>query len=266
MSELAAQQAALAELLRREASVVEDGGAVALAAGSARLSPGAQVEIYREQYFLRHLDVLREDFGALARLLGSDAFEDLGRAYLRAHAPRSFTLRDLGHAMPRFVAETAPWHADPRLGDLAAVEWAFVEAFDAPSLPALQAAALTAVAPEAWPSVRMVLQPHVKRLSLASPAHDYRQAVRRGETPAALPLRPSFVAVFRGPDALHCLELDLAAHTLLAQLAAGTALGEACEIAAHMSGEPPSRFEADLGSWFQQWTALGFLSSLRPDA
>jgi hypothetical protein len=33
-----------------------------------------------------------------------------------------------------------------------------------------------------------------------------------------------------------------------------------------MSGTPPSRFETDLGAWFQQWTALGFLSSLRPEA
>ena len=262
MSELRAQQEALASLLRRESSVAADPAAQALASGSARLAPGAQVEIYREQYFLRHVDALREDFGAVAHLLGDAAFEELARSYLRAHPPRSFSLRDLGRAMCGFVAATPPWQADPRLEDLARVDWAFVEAFDAPSLPALDAAALAAIPVDAWPSLCIALQPYVTLVALASPAHDYRHAVRRGEAPDPLTPRASFVAVYRGPHALHSLELAPAAHALLDRLAAGVPLGQACEIAAQVT--PNGRFQTDLGSWFQQWTALGLLACPRP--
>lgn len=252
MSTLAAQQRTLAALLRRDGSIAEDAEAIALAAGSARLSPGAQVEIYREQFFLRHEGALREDFGALAHLVGDAAFEALARAYLAAHPPRSFSLRDLGEALPAFVTEGAA-------RDLARVEWAFVEVFDAPSLPPLTTADLASVAPEEWPMLRLALQPYVKLLSLAYAAHDYRLATRRGES-AELAARASFVAVYRGPESLHFLDLEPAAFALLEALEAGAALGEACEIAAKLS----TTFAADLGAWFQQWTALGFLSAPRP--
>ena len=252
MSALAAQQRALAALLTREGSIAEDAEATALAAGNARLSPGAQVEIYREQFFLRHEGALREDFGALARFLGDAAFAALARAYLAAHPPRSFSLRDLGEALPAFVTAGAA-------RDLALVEWAFVEVFDAPSLPPLTTADLASVAPAEWPMVRLALQPYVKLLSLAHAAHDYRLATRRGEH-VDLTARASFVAVYRGPESLHCLDLEPAAYALLDALRGASPLGEACEIAAKLS----PTFEADLGAWFQQWTALGFLSAPHP--
>ncbi len=210
------------------------------------------MEIYREQFFLRHEGAIREDFGALARLLGDESFDALARAYLAAHPPRSFSLRDLGAALPAFLTDAAA-------RDLARVEWAFVEVFDAPSRPPLTAKDLGAVAPHEWPSLRLALQPYVKLLSLTYAAHDYRLAIRRGED-AVLTARASFVAVYRGPESLHCLDLEPAGYALLEALASGYALGEACEIAAKLS----PTLEAELGAWFQQWTALGFLSAPRP--
>lgn len=254
MSALAAQQRTLAALLRRGSSIADDAEASALATGNARLTGAAQVEIYRKQFFLRHVDALREDFGAVAHLLGAEAFEALARAYLATHPPRTFSLRDLGAELPAFIGE-------PRARDLARVEWAFVEAFDAPSLPALDASDLATVTEAEWPALRLALQPCVRLLSIAYPAHDYRASVRRSEAPPPPAPRASFVAIYRGPDSLHGLDLTPAAYALLAQLAAGTPLGEACELASCVS---PADFAVDLAGWFRQWTTLGLLSLSAP--
>ena len=65
MSALAKNQAALADVMRRAGALTSDpyGGAIAaeIAAGNERLSPVEQVDIYREQFFLRHVDALRDD-------------------------------------------------------------------------------------------------------------------------------------------------------------------------------------------------------------
>lgn len=265
---LAAQQSALAQLLRRASPIAGDPEAVSMAseiaAGNPRLSPAQQVDIYREQYLLRHVDALREDFGALAHLLDEDAFYELAFAYLAAHPPSSFTLRDLGRAMTPFVTNQAPWSEDPLLGALTLVEWAFVEAFDALQEPPLDPRALAAIPEDAWPGVRLTFQPAVKRLAMALPAHEYRLAVRAGGRPQRPPPRATFVVVYRGPEDLRCLELDAPAYVLLDELARGTPLGEACEAAAATSGAPLDTLQAALGGWFQQWASLGWISRALP--
>jgi len=262
---LASLQRALADVLRGATSVAADPESSALAEGIAsgneRLTPAMQVDIYREQFFLRHLDVLREDFRSLAHLLGDDAFESLAKAYLQAFPPRSFTLRDLGKDLSGFVASVRPWADDTLLADLACVEWAFVEAFDAPSAPALDLASVANVPEEAWPAARVVLQPSVQRVSLRHAAHDYRLAIRNDEAVSGPPeARPSCVVVFRGPKALECLELEAEAYALLDELAGGTPLGEACERVAAVSSVTEEAFQEKVGAWFQQWTALGLIS------
>ena len=267
--DLASMQRALAELVTSEGPAASDPGSAAraeqLASGNERLSPAEQVAIYREQFLLRHLDALREDFLTLEHALGDAPFETLARAYLQAFPPRSFSLRDLGVDLPRFVAETAPWSEDPLLAELARVEWAFVEAFDAPDAPPLDLATVASVPEDAWPSVRLVLQPSVQRLALRYPAHEARIAVRSGGlADAALSVRPApsptHVVVYRGAARLQCLEVEADAYALLDELARGTALGDACERVADASGASSASFEEKVGAWFQEWTALGWLS------
>ena len=269
-SGLAAMQRALADALRaatpiageQAASDLADG----LAQGSARLTPAMQLDIYREQFFLRHRDVLREDFASLERLLGQDAFDALGSAYLQAFPPSSFTLRDLGKELPRFVREREPWSRDGLLSDLARVEWAFVEAFDAADVAALDAADVAAIAEDAWPSKRILFAPSVQRLALAHAAHDLRLAVRSGDAPPGALARPApapcWVLVFRGPASLQCLEVEASSFALLDALANGSPLGEACERVALSSGDTEAAFEEKVGAWFQQWTALGLVRGI----
>ena len=269
MSDLAALQRAMVSVLCVPTSLARVPEAVALAdsiaTGNERMSPVMQLDVYREQFLVRHFDVLRDDFRSLERLLGAARFERLALSYLGHHPPSSFTLRDLGCALPRFVADTLPWSEDSLLADLARVEWAFVDAFDAADAPRLEAATISAIDENAWPLARIVLQPSVQRLALDHPAHDYRSAVRasRAGEEIARPVRKSsYAIVFRGFDRLRCLDVDADAFALLEELARGAALGQACERVALESGTSSAVFETKVGAWFQEWTTLGWISGV----
>ncbi|HEX6278201.1 MAG TPA: putative DNA-binding domain-containing protein, partial [Polyangiaceae bacterium] len=84
-------QARLAELLLRRRDLTKDPEAQAFArehvAGNARVSPVEQLEIYREQYWLRHTGSLVEDFPGLGGILAQSDWERLVEEYLVAHPP-----------------------------------------------------------------------------------------------------------------------------------------------------------------------------------
>ena len=270
MTSLAETQTLLAGALRRVSSLKEDPelsrAAERIASGNERLSPVEQVDIYREQFWLRHVDVLRDDFASLRHALGEDAFERLAREYLTACPSSSFTLRDLGEHMVRFLASRAPWSGDPFLAELAKVEWAFVDAFDGKDAPPFDPAMISGRSEDEWPRARIVLHPALQRLTLAWPAHDYRIAARKDEDPARPEPRACNVVVYRGPELLHCLEIDAGASAMLDELARGTPLGEACERAAAASGTDLATFQGKLAGWFSEWTSLGWIRAVHFEA
>lgn len=263
-ADLGAMQRAFADMVRG-ASAPGD-LAESIASGSERLTPAMQLAIYREQFLLRHVGALRDDFLSLENALGVEGFERLANAYLQRFPASSFTLRDLGADLARFLAETKPWSLDPLLAELARVEWAFVEAFDAPDGPTLALDSLTSLREDEWPAVRLILRPSVRCLSLAFPAHDQRLAARdagASTRPLARPEpRASYVVVFRGNERLECLDVERDAYSLLRELARGVPLGEACELVAASSDASEAAFEAKVGGWFQQWTALRWISEV----
>jgi hypothetical protein len=266
MDTLAATQAALADALRRAHSLADDPSATLLAqkiaSGNDRLSPVEQVDIYREQFWFRHRDVLRDDFAAIELLLGEEAFERLARAYLAECPSASFTLRDLGMGMVTFLERRAPWSEDRFVADLARVEWAFVDAFDGPDAPPFDPTSIAGVSEDAWPAARIVLHPSLQRLSLAYPAHDYRIAARKDEKPVRPEAGACDVVVYRGPELLHCLAIDADAAAMLDELAYGAALAEACERAASASGADLTTFQGKLAGWFSEWTSLGWIRAV----
>ncbi len=269
-------QELMARAIQRPLPLVDDaadlGSLTAQAiAGNERLSPVEQLDIYREQFWLRHTGSLRDDYPSLVHILGDDAFADLSRAYLQDHPPTSYTLRDLGDRLADFLATSAPWKDDPLLLDIARLEWAFIEAFDAPDAPRLDVATLTAAAEDAWGRARVVFQPALRPLSLGFPVHELRGKVRAGEDPDRPDRRASWIVIYRaglgheGSTAdlgtLQYVDVEPLAFELLGELGKGTPLAAACEQIAVANGlEESADLEARVGAWFQHWAAFGWIS------
>jgi hypothetical protein len=226
-----------------------------------RLSPYQQLDIYREQFWLRHIGALKEDFVSVHHLLGDEEFRVLCELYVEAHPPTSFTLRDLGARFGDFIEATEPYAKDDLLLDCARLEWAFVEAFDAPDAAPLDPQAIATAPEEAWGDARIVLHPSVQPLLLAHPAHLFRARVRDGEDPPRPERAPTCVVVYRGAEKLMYIAVEPLALKLLDLLASGTALAAACERVASDSGiADPSELEPRVGAWFQAWAGYGWVS------
>jgi hypothetical protein len=165
--------------LQREfqAYILTRGGPIEQAiAATETLNTRARLEIYAEAYRLRLLEALAAEYIGLAAHLGEAAFETLGRAYIERHPSHSPTLRDYGDKLAAFLRTTPPWQDEPLLAELAAFDWALATVFDAPDAPVASVTDLAAVAPERWPTLRLVFHPAVVRLDLEWNAPAIRQA------------------------------------------------------------------------------------------
>jgi hypothetical protein len=236
-----------------------------LAPGEQRLDAAGRLEVYREQYWLRHLSNLADDFPTLAWVVGVAAFREIGVGYLKSHPPRTWDLQRLGAELHAYLSTHAPWNDDPLALDACRLDWAFMEAFDAPDAAPLDLQGLASAPEDAWPTARIELHPAIRRLVLAHPVHELREAVKRGDAPERPSAATTRVVVWRDPKCfLHAVSVEPMAFELLGELARGASLGPACETVASVHGSAEGTdLGARVGAWFQQWTAAGWLSAVR---
>ena len=246
-----------------------------------RLTSFDRLEIYNRQYWFRLLDCLHDDYPGLRSLLGQRKFHRLCRAYLARCPSASWTLRDLGRRLPRFIQDEPDLTA-PRTAmavDMTRFEWAQVVAFDEAQKPPLHVDELLGSDPE---KLRLGLQPHLSILGLDHTVDDYfmalrheesrlRDAASNGQNPVrrrnpgrrvAMPRQqPVFLAVHRCDSEIFFKRLDPEACLLLQALRDGRTLHEAVECAlAHAT--PSHDWSARIGGWFENWAALGWFCAL----
>jgi len=266
---LRALQRRLSRWIRADAPPAAE-EAEALLRGDSALRAQDRLAVYANAWRVRIQRVLRDDFPATAALAGDALFEGATRAYLAVHPTRSFTLRDAGEAFASFLAghpdAAAVRAAAPLAPELARLEWAFVEAFDAPDAPVLAREALAAVAPEAWAGLRLETTPSLRLLQLAGPAQRVKQACDADgaeaarEVAAALPPEPTRVRVWRRDERVFHRAMDAAEADALGAVVRGEPFGRVCErVARHVGDEAaPARAAACLEAWLED----GLLSRL----
>jgi hypothetical protein len=256
----------MAALLRRRRALPRDADVVEQARhhvrGNDRLSPAEQLEIYREQFWLRHTASLLEDFPGLSGILGQKEWERLVEGYLEEATLSSFSLRELGDGLVAYV-ERSEWLPNRELcADMARLEWAYVEIFDAADAAPLDGTKLASIPEEDWPGARIVFNPAMALLEVRYAVADLRRKLREAtdETvPIPDPVRQNLV-LYRGTDKnlFHAMVSGLA-FRLIEELRRGTPLGRASELAAQRVPAEASTLESDVGEWFLDWGRRGWI-------
>ncbi len=229
---------------------------------SATLDPAERVGIYHDMYVLRMEEALEGDYPGLSHFLGPKRWRTLVRGYLEAHPSRSYTLNVLGRELPEFVFTAPRISYAGFCRDLARLEWAITEAFDAPETPILSETALAAVPPDAWEGARLVPTEAFRLLALDYNAGSYLDSLRGDEHDHPLPRRrPSWVGVCRRDYAVYRLALTRPAFRLLSALAEGTPVGEAVEHGLRRSRPRPTGDQ--IFAWFREWAQSGVFQAVK---
>lgn len=259
----------LAELQRRFAAAASEleGGASDSLASWLREDRGVgasdRMAIYSHAYFARIHSALRDDFGALAAALGDGAFHDLAKLQLMAHPPRTFSLRFVGEDLPRFLQSPAAevfrrrWPFAP---DLAALEWALADLFDAPDSPVLARESLSAVAPADWGRLRFRLCGARRVLALDWPVAELREAWAASRPLPALQPRATHVLVHRREERVYHRALSPLEARALELAGEGATLESLCGAVAAALGEDAAVEHA--AALLERWLAEGLLAAL----
>jgi hypothetical protein len=240
-----------------------------------RLTSFERLEIYNRQYWFRIRGCFYEDYPGLRAVLGDKKFERMTDAYLSKYPSQSYTLRNLGSRLIKFLGAEPRWAAPKnKLAlDLARLEWAHIEAFDNEAKPSLKTEDLAGLDAA---RIRLELQPHLTLLKLENEVDDFlielkknsglrseasnamEQNQRRKKTRVThrLKARVNFLAVHRYQEGIYYKQLERGQFLLLSALRDGATLERACaKVAAlKMPGDPGET----MGKWFANWSALGW--------
>jgi hypothetical protein len=208
-------------------------------------------------------EALASDYEGLKHFLGDEGFFRLVTDYVQEHPSMSYTLNRLSDHLPQFVARWRGTRARAFLSDLARLELAIAQAFDAEETEPIGEADIASVAEKDWPKVRLAPIAAFRLLSFRHRVAEYLDSIGEGEhTHPPLTRKDTYVAVYRRDYAVRRQELGRAAHDLLADLAAGRPLGQAVAAAMRRGGRPKPTPDL-LFRWFREWATAGIFRSIR---
>ncbi len=242
-----------------------------------RLTSFERLEIYNRQYWFRLLSSMTEDFPGVRSVLGEKRFDAMCKAYLMDCPSRSFTLRNLGAKLEPWLRRHPKWAGTEQqlVLDIARLEWADIEAFDAAAVPALRTEDLGGAS---GAGLRLQLQPYVQLLSFRYPVDDLLLAMRKEEEDkdfasnafeerrkrkhvrAVAKLKPGaiFLVVHRIDNSVYFRRIEAEEFSVLTALRQGKTLEKAIDAAFRKSAIPLDERAASVQQWFQNWATLGW--------
>jgi hypothetical protein len=244
---------------REAATLVDAGRTESVVLPSASLTASERVGVYHGMYLARMQEALESDYPGLARFLGPAAWEGLVRSYVQAHPSRSYTLNVLGRELPGFAA-AARVRRPAFCRDLARLEWAVTEVFDAPEAAPLTERDLDSVPPDAWERARLVPVPALRLVVLEHDAGAHLDALRDGRRRPPVRRRRNRVVVYRRGYAVLRREQAREAFALLEDLVNGRTVGRSLARAVRRRGARLGLEEAF--RLFRDWAAMGLFAAV----
>lgn len=218
--------------------------------------------VYRYAYGSRLVEALRNDHERLHLYLGDETFDQMGHAYVRARTSEHPNLRWFSQGLPAFLKASAPYCDHPVLSDLAALEKALNDAFDAAEGPVVELADMSGFAPEAWSRLRFLPHPGAARLDLATNAAAIWLALKNDEAPpeATKLEQPARLLIWRQDVTPMFRELPTEEAMMWDEAANGISFGVLCEMLA--TYDDPDGAAGRGAGYLHGWIAAGLLTDV----
>ncbi len=190
--------------------------------------PGSidRLTVYRNGYYVRLQDALANDFPVLLVELGDTRFGKIMTSYLFDHPSGSTSLRHLGHRLSNWLkSENHPvvW------SEIAALEWAVLNAFDAPDADLLSTNQLSQIPSDQWESLQFRLHPSVTLMSSTHNIHEIWEAVTQYKTKPPSAAVDDYLVVWRLNNSPKVQPISQACYELLCSSNQKKSFGNACK-------------------------------------
>ncbi|MGE0683076.1 MAG: DUF2063 domain-containing protein [Candidatus Binatia bacterium] len=229
--------------------------------GQGQLGAEERINVYAEMYFARLVDVLKNDFPRVAALLGCERFHEIASQYLARYPSTHPSLRYLGHRFPDFLKDCAETTDLPFLGELATLEWARVEVFDALDTEPLRVEHLQHLAPEGWPALKFQVIPAFRVLHSEWPEHAIWHAAEAEDALSVLEhVQPekTTLRIWRANFFVYHAKMDVVEQTALNCLLADQPFASVCAVLEDVVS--PEESASTVGGLLLRWIEDGILA------
>lgn len=223
-------------------------------------------DVYRNAYVLRLVEAMGNSYELLFRYMGDEMFSEMGAAYVAKSPSHVQNMRWYARTLPHFLADTEPYSDYPILTEVAALENALNDAFDAADGDVLTLDALGAIDPSTWHD--LVLAPHVSthRFDFQTNALEIWSALRQDvEVPEAeiLDTPPQAIVVWRQEGTAMVRPLGTEEAMMWDEAAKGIPFGQLCTMLA--TYDDPDNAATRAAGYLGPWVQAGMLARATVD-
>jgi hypothetical protein len=221
--------------------------------GDRRASAAERVAVYAFMYRARLVEALESQFPRLAKQVGGEVFGELASGYVQEHPSAHPSLRLLGATFADWLARR---HRELALADLAKLEWARADIFDAGDEHVLDLETVRAWPRERFAELPIKLIGAHRLLALARGTVTAWQEIGDGESVDEVVVPASdteSVVVWRQGVAVFHRTVGEAEHAALELAAAGTTLGRVCECSGGQGEIELQEAVSQAFTWLWSW-------------
>lgn len=229
---------------------------------SKTLTAVERIAIYRRMYIYRLVEVLESDFEAVAHFVGDEMFFDIVKGYVDKYPSHSYSLVPFGYNFPEYIKSMTGLHRQQFVYDLARLELAVSQVFDAPQTPLLTKEEIASVPVDAWETARFKFNGAFQVLEFRYPVNDYLQSVLKDQHNHNTKRKDTWVAVYRTNYRVWRLDLTNNAYQLIKALQEGKTLAEAIDYVVSSSKKGSTAWQKQIFEWFQEWVSEGFFQAV----
>jgi len=161
----------------------EDSDMVDKIESTPALSAKGRLDIYAYAYKSRLKEAITTDYDKLHSYLGDEQFDTVMERYIEKYPSHITNLRYYSISMSELLREESPFNQIPVLAELATIEAAFADSFDAEDHRFVIVNDLAGLAPEAWATLQLGFQKSVQILAMEHNSFAIWKALSDEETP-----------------------------------------------------------------------------------
>ena len=111
-------------------------------------------------------EAMETDYKKLHAYLGDEQFDSLLELYIQKYPSKQINLRHFGASMATLLRDEEPYNQLPILTEIATIESAFTDSFDAKDSSIVSVEDLASLKPEAWGTLNFDFQASLQLISL----------------------------------------------------------------------------------------------------